>query len=278
MKIFEWQDLSQKEYLVHSYNLDSPYSYPLHSHRNHWELVYCQEGQFLHQVNGDIYNQSEGWLMFIREDDVHLLKGRDFRYSNISFSGAWLDTLRGIAGDELIQSLTGKDRKPPYVLVPRTARNEMARQIRSLRSAEPGGRGDLKFSYFLHFVFDSLLFPGRSDEPAGNVPLWIRELVRSVSEETNRVPSVEELVERSFRCAEHVSRSFRKYMGLSPSAYLKEVRLNRASELLLSTNYPVKEICYRCSYENANYFHRQFREKYGMTPLEYRRNLGRRIH
>ncbi|MBB6479731.1 helix-turn-helix transcriptional regulator [Spirochaeta isovalerica] len=278
MKIFEWKDYGRKEYLVHSYNLDSPYSFPLHSHRNHWELVYCEEGQFHHQVNGEIYNHSEGRLMFIREADRHLLKGRDFRYSNIAFSGAWMDTFRRIAGDELVQTLIKPDRRPPYAVVPQTARRDLEGQIRALRSSGKGGRADLKFSRFLHYVFDSFFLPESGDEPLADIPQWLRDLILHVNEEENRIPSVEELVELSCRCAEHVSRSFRKYMGKSPSAYLKNLKLNRASELLLSTNYPVKEICYLCSYDNANYFHRQFRDTYGMTPLEYRRNLGRRIH
>ncbi|MBN2659214.1 MAG: AraC family transcriptional regulator [Spirochaetales bacterium] len=278
MKIFEWRDYGRKEYLVHSYNLDSPYSFPLHSHRNHWEVVYCEQGQFHHEVNGSLYSHSEGRLMFIRENDRHLLKGRDFRYSNIAFSGAWMDVFRRIAGDELIESLIRPDRKPPYVAVPQASRTELERLIRSLRSTGMGSRGDLKFSRFLHYVFDSFFLSGSGDDLSDNIPLWLRELMQSVIEEENRIPTIDELVEKSCRCAEHVSRSFRKYLGISPTAYLKDVKLNRASELLLGTNYPVKEICYLCSYDNANYFHRQFRERFAMTPLEYRRNLGRRIH
>lgn len=216
--------------------------------------------------------------MFIRENDSHSLRGQAFRYSNIAFSGAWMDALRGIAGNDLIDLLINRESGVPFVTVPQSERHELDKHIGKLRGVSRDKRTDLRFSFLLHYVMDRFLFEKETSFLDSSMPLWLGELVRSVSEDENFSLTVDQLVKKSCRCAEHVSRSFRKYLNTTPTAFIRNVKLDRASELLKSTNYPVKEICYLCSYENANYFHRQFREKYAMTPLQYRADQGRRIH
>lgn len=278
MIIYEWRDPGRREYLINSFNLDSPYNFPLHSHQNHWEIVYCEEGSFHHQVNGISLKQSEGEMIFIRETDTHLLKGKDFKYSNIAFSGAWIDSLVELTGSALMDSLIDEKNGPTLIPVPRKFRTGLEGRIRSLLGTERSGRSELRFSHFLHYVFDSFLLVEDTEYIREDIPDWLQDLLRYINRNDEPLPDLETLVARSYRCAEHVSRSFKKYLGVTPTAYIRDVRLNRAAELLRSTNFPVKEICFLCSYENPNYFHRQFRGKFGMTPVEYRRSKGRRIH
>jgi len=44
----------------------------------------------------------------------------------------------------------------------------------------------------------------------------------------------------------------------------------KAAVLLTSTSIPVEEIIVEVGYENSSYFHRLFKERYGMTPKQYR--------
>ena len=50
-------------------------------------------------------------------------------------------------------------------------------------------------------------------------------------------------------------------------------RMNRAMQLLAHTDLQVQEIAERCGYNNENHFMRQFKEKNGMTALQYRREF-----
>lgn len=276
LKIFEWKNPEKRQFLINSYNIDGSYRFPLHSHHNHWEFVYCEEGFFHHEVNGNVLRHSGGDLIFIREGDRHLLKGREFRYTNMAFSRPWLDSLREIGGEKLISSLT-ESPDPPFVSVPAVLRSDLEGRIRSLLGRERSGVRELRFSLLIHYMVDLFLQKGEGAEES-ELPDWVKDVVNFAESAGERIPSLEEIVERSYRCSEHVSRSFRKYLGQTPTEFLKDLKLRRAAELLRSTNYPVKEIGGLCSYENGNYFHKQFREKYGLTPLEYRQNYARRIH
>ena len=69
-------------------------------------------------------------------------------------------------------------------------------------------------------------------------------------------------------------RSFRAGLGMSPLQYLNQVRLNRAAELLRNGEKSITEICYSCGFQNSSYFARRFRERYGVTPRDFREERG----
>ncbi len=278
MKIFVWKDYEAREYLVNSFIVDSGYSFPLHSHDNHWEFVYCEEGDFEHKINGRVFEHSEGEIFFIRESDTHALKGKNFKYHNIAFSGAWIKSLKLFLGNDLLQHTVLRQSSSPRITIPLEERTILARRIRSLISNARGESQILKFSHFLLYLFDLFLVGKEDDEFSIDIPPWLQEIVRYINSREEGIPSLDQVIEKSCKCPEHVSRSFRKYLDVTPSTYLKNVRLKKAEELLKNTNYSVKEVCYLSSYENSNYFHKQFREFFGQTPAEYRKSHSRIIH
>lgn len=75
----------------------------------------------------------------------------------------------------------------------------------------------------------------------------------------------------SFLSMSHFNRLFRERTGLPPYQYLKQVRLNRAAQLLRSGSEPVSEVAKRAGYSNTSHFVRDFRKKFDATPLAYRR-------
>ena len=52
----------------------------------------------------------------------------------------------------------------------------------------------------------------------------------------------------------------------------KHSRMKAALQLLKSTRLQVQSIAQLCGYSDPNYFTRQFRRFYGVTPLQYRRD------
>jgi len=69
-----------------------------------------------------------------------------------------------------------------------------------------------------------------------------------------------------------LSRSFKKYTGMQPIAYLNQVRINAAKELIAKTEMPLSQICTRVGYDSQTYFGRVFKSVTDMTPSQYRRS------
>lgn len=68
----------------------------------------------------------------------------------------------------------------------------------------------------------------------------------------------------------HFMRFFKETLGMSFVTYLKNYRLSRAEEMLRTTDVSVLEIALDNGFPNVSYFIREFKAKYGMTPLKYR--------
>lgn len=65
---------------------------------------------------------------------------------------------------------------------------------------------------------------------------------------------------------------FKERYGMGVIAYLLDVRLRYARELLTMNSYvTVKEIAFSSGFNDVSYFCRAFKNKYGITPEEYRR-------
>jgi len=75
----------------------------------------------------------------------------------------------------------------------------------------------------------------------------------------------------------YFSQAFKDYAGQSFVQYLKKLRIEKAKELLETTELRVLEIGDRVGFENTKHFNRVFREMVGISPLEYRQNASRRF-
>ncbi len=67
-------------------------------------------------------------------------------------------------------------------------------------------------------------------------------------------------------------RCFRSIIGTPPIQYLKQFRIQKAVELLISTNETVAKIGSQCGFQDTSYFVKTFREQKKCTPSEFRKN------
>ena len=70
--------------------------------------------------------------------------------------------------------------------------------------------------------------------------------------------------------AAHFSTVFSQHEGRTFISYLTTLRIERAKELLSSTNMKLSDIALEVGYNEPNYFSHVFRKAEGMTPKEYR--------
>lgn len=69
-----------------------------------------------------------------------------------------------------------------------------------------------------------------------------------------------------------LERLFRKYVGLPPAHYYLELRLRRARHLLLQSDMPILELALATGFVSASHFAKCYRDLYGKSPREERRN------
>jgi transcriptional regulator GlxA family with amidase domain len=67
---------------------------------------------------------------------------------------------------------------------------------------------------------------------------------------------------------------FKSAIGLSPMQYLKTLRIERARELLETTNLSIKQIMLEVGIRDESHFVRDFKSASGITPAQYRARLA----
>ncbi|MBK1875442.1 helix-turn-helix domain-containing protein [Pelagicoccus mobilis] len=66
-------------------------------------------------------------------------------------------------------------------------------------------------------------------------------------------------------------RLFKQHTGLSPNQYLLELRIRKAQSLLTNTTLSVQRISEETGFESSFYFSRFFKQRMGLSPLNYRK-------
>lgn len=65
---------------------------------------------------------------------------------------------------------------------------------------------------------------------------------------------------------------FKNRYGESPTQYLMSIRLFKAKNLLLTTDYTMEEIAYACGFSSQSYFNYFFKMKVNISPLQFRKS------
>lgn len=140
------------------------------------------------------------------------------------------------------------------------------------------GRRPAQESYLKLKTLELLLYLCSADaKPTGDRPYFLREQVRAVkeiraflTEHLEERHTLEELSRRFHISLTSLKDCFKGVFGTSPSAYLREYRLQAAAELLEATALPIGEIALRVGYESPSKFAAAFKKRLGRTPGDYR--------
>lgn len=86
----------------------------------------------------------------------------------------------------------------------------------------------------------------------------------------NPTLSIMDLEEHMHYSGNHIRNLFKEAYQCTPMEYLLQLRINKAKELLATTNMKAVSIAESVGYENSKYFYSLFKKHTGMTTYEYR--------
>ena len=93
---------------------------------------------------------------------------------------------------------------------------------------------------------------------------------------SHRFWSVEEMAEFANMSENNLRKLFRKQTGTSPKHFLEQLWLNRAVEVICSTDIPLLDAAGQTGNGDPYYFFRRFKKLTGYTPAQYRRIYGKK--
>ena len=103
----------------------------------------------------------------------------------------------------------------------------------------------------------------------------VQQAAAHIREDPGRVPPIAVLARKAGYSVDHFSRVFLKVMRVRPQDYIINARLERARQLLAESNLTLGMIAEALGFRDIFFFSRQFRQRTGQTPTEFRRGLRR---
>ncbi len=147
------------------------------------------------------------------------------------------------------------------------------------------GRGADRVGEFLRFV--SVLARSTSYRLLSNVKMRSYEddaSLRKINMVLNNITtnycspmSADTMAEQLGMSLSKFSRFFRKATGNSFTDFVNRIRINKACQLLMTTDQYVTNVCYEVGFNNVANFNRRFLELKGLTPKEFRRKADGRF-
>lgn len=99
----------------------------------------------------------------------------------------------------------------------------------------------------------------------------VKKMIAYIQEHFSENITIRDLTNYTHVSRSECFRSFHRYTGKKPMEYINEYRLIQAANLLKETNLSISEIGNSCGFCSSSYFGKLFKEKYGVTPLGYRK-------
>ncbi|NDW11450.1 hybrid sensor histidine kinase/response regulator [Bacteroides sp. 214] len=104
-----------------------------------------------------------------------------------------------------------------------------------------------------------------------NSQLFMARLLKAIEKHIgNGNLKVEDLAQEIGMGRNLFFKKIKSLTGLSPVEFLRDIRLNRAAEIIKTTDLTISQVAYEVGFNDAHYFSKCFKMKFGVTPTEYR--------
>ena len=239
---------------------------------DYFEIFLTLKGSADHVVNGSSFPVSRGYLIFVRDSDVHdyLSRSEGFELINLAFTRETLNALSEYLGDGMDFGALLNAKYPPSVRLTEKETDRLHMKLTELNAVNFDDKQKLKLRMraLLVSVFTGYFCDLRPLD--SKIPLWLENSYEKMKLPKNFIVGKDRFFELCGRTREHCTRSLVKHYGVTPSAYVNELRLCYAANLLRLSNLSVADICYESGFGNLSWFYSEFEKKFGLSPKIYR--------
>ena len=257
----------------------------VHIHYNDYEVYYLLEGERCYFIGTKIYHLKQGSLVFIRRNVIHKTAlSREAHHDRIllEISRSYLESVFAITGELTLHDFFQDD---CIILSLESEEQNFITELllalgRELGTKNSGFRLLAKSLVAELFIYAKTMenktnpaASSRTDDPRHR---QIEQIACYIAENCCSPLSLNSIAEHFYMNKCYLSRIFKEDTGFTVNGYLHARRIQKARALLVQDPMNISEISEAAGYENLTYFERVFKKHTGMSPLEYRKQYGKR--
>ncbi|MDO5338312.1 MAG: AraC family transcriptional regulator [Eubacteriales bacterium] len=255
--------------------------FPRHRH-DYVEIFYVISGSVTHSVNGEKITIHTGELLFMNQNIEHAIFacGENDLAVNILIRPEYFQNIISLIGQDnilasfMVNALEGESCVGQYLYfsvadnpcIQNLFQNTVFLLINKPRNWHKLSENTfaLLFMHILSSAENILL--DQSDKRSNVLMLVVRRYIMDHYD----TGTLHELAEHIGYTQSSLSRIIKKFSGSTFKEMQAKQRLLIAMNRLYDSDMPIAEIALSVGYENQNFFYKQFKKEYGMTPNEAR--------
>lgn len=238
-------------------------------------IVYCVKGRGIFNLGDQILPYSAGTLVYFDSRVPHQVC-METPYDR------WDVCIRSEVADRLLENELFRETARRFLpgrlgsrvfYIPEPERARFDHIFRELHWEAQHRREGFEVYVQCKLIELFILFSRLAGLPVGTgtaQPAPISEILAHIDRELPRSPSVEEIARTFHYSPSHLYRLIRSATGKTPSQYIRDRKIERAKQLLVSSGLTVSSIGRAVGMPNVPYFCKTFRLATGYTPQEYR--------
>lgn len=253
----------------------------------HWhpelEIISVDAGHVSLTIADHVYEGKRGDVFFVAGEELHEIRaaGRENQFRSFVFAADFLQFARSDQAEtELLAPLAeGRLRFVTCLPVGQPGQPEvralLAQIVRACLAQAPGSQLAVKAALLgiVAACAQNGLLHGHQMHPNADYKArQLREIVGYLGEHFTEPLSLPTVAARFGLSPQYFSSFFRENFGRTFVQHVNSLRIEQAARLLRETDLPVMEIGFNVGFDNFSYFIKRFREVYGASPSNYRKN------
>jgi len=232
-------------------------------------VIYCLDGRGWYRAIGQSWTVEKGQVLFVQRDIPHSYgsDGAD------PWSIQWAH-FRGDLAQFYLELINITAEKPVCTIGVQPNISALFTEALNVMESGYSIYHLAKISSLIQQSLSQMAFLTAYSPPVGSVGLHVGNVIEYMLAHVTQRCTLDDFAAQACLSRSYFSRQFRDKTGYAPVDYFIRLKIQRACELLETTQMTVGEISRGLGYEDQYYFSRIFKKIEGVHPTRYRRTRG----
>lgn len=256
--------------------------FPNYAADSHWhddiELMLILSGHMLYNVNGQIVRLETGEGILVNARQLHYGFSDDRTecvYICVLFHPLLLCTSKLFEQQYVLPVL--REGAPYLHLFPDIPwQNTMLGLIRGMWKRHQEGTAPLYLQGAIHLLWNEVTshtVPQKKPEQTSNKLMALQKMISYIHEHYTEKITLADIAAAGHCSKRSCGTLFLTYQNKTPIEFLNDFRLRKSIELMKQTDMTILELSLAVGFSGASYYAETFRQHFGMSPSEYRKQL-----
>lgn len=242
-----------------------------------YEIVYLLNGSIEQTVNDKPFPLVAGDVIFLRPEDKHYFlrneTNKQIAHRDLLFKSDFFENVCNFLGEDFLRAYLGSP-MPVKIRLPLEKIAIFEEKVSNYYRL-PNAQDKMLFAKFFLIELLNIYQEGTQNDIIYNekYPGWLNQLLQKmnmVEYYKDGLPVILSFFnyEKSYMC-----HTFKKYLNITMTDYLNNLRLNYAANQLHFTSNSILSIAYESGFSSIAYFCRLFKKRFGCSPSVYRKKI-----